>query len=102
MLVEEGETVIAKADLTVTVTVVVLTQPFAFVPVTVYVVVVAGLAVTEAPVVEDKPVAGLQRYVLAPFAVRTVPPPPQTAGAAGDTDNTGNGFIVIVAVPDCA
>jgi uncharacterized membrane protein YgaE (UPF0421/DUF939 family) len=44
---------------TVTVTVPLLVQP-AVVPVTVYVVVLAGLAVTVAPVVEDNPVAGDQ------------------------------------------
>ena len=44
--------------LTVTVTVVVPVQPVRAVPVTVYVVVVVGLAVTIAPVVPDKPVPG--------------------------------------------
>jgi hypothetical protein len=44
---------------TVTVTVPVLVQPAAVVPVTVYVIVEVGLAVTVAPVVDDKPVAGL-------------------------------------------
>ena len=43
---------------TVTVTLAVLLQPFEFVPVTVYVLVVVGLAVTLAQVVQDKPVAG--------------------------------------------
>ena len=42
------------------------------VPVTVYVVVDVGLAVTVAPVVLLKPVAGLQLYVLAPPAVNVV------------------------------
>jgi hypothetical protein len=37
----------------------VLTQPFPSVPVTVYVMVLDGLAVTVAPVVADSPVAGL-------------------------------------------
>lgn len=45
--------------LTVTVVVAVLEQA-PFVPVTVYVVVVVGLAVTVAPVVADNPVAGDQ------------------------------------------
>ena len=44
---------------TATVTVFEFVQPAADVPVTVYVVVLAGLAVTTAPVVADKPVAGL-------------------------------------------
>ena len=44
---------------TVITEVAVFTQPLASVPVTVYVVVDDGLAVTEAPVVADKPAAGL-------------------------------------------
>ena len=44
---------------TVTVTLAVLLQPFELVPVTVYVLVVVGLAVTLAQVVQDKPVAGV-------------------------------------------
>ena len=44
---------------TVTVTVAVFTQPLLLVPVTVYVVVAAGLAVTDVPVDADRPVAGL-------------------------------------------
>jgi len=43
-----------------TVTVVVLTHPSALVPVTVYVVVVVGVATTDAPVVADKLEAGDQ------------------------------------------
>ena len=46
--------------LTVTVTVLVAVQPKALAPVTVYVVVEVGLAVTEFPEVADKPVAGDQ------------------------------------------
>jgi hypothetical protein len=46
--------------LTVTVTCAVFLHPFASVPVTVYVVVPAGVAVTVVPVVADNPVAGLQ------------------------------------------
>ena len=49
---------IVGSAFTVTVTVAVLLQPFEFVPVTVYVLVVVGLAVTLAQVVQDKPVAG--------------------------------------------
>jgi hypothetical protein len=45
--------------LTTTVFVAVLVQPIAFVPVTVYVVVADGVAVTEAPLVADSPVVGL-------------------------------------------
>jgi hypothetical protein len=50
----------------------VLTHPSALVAVTVYVVVVAGVATTLAPDVADKPVAGLQLYVAAPEAVNVV------------------------------
>src|SRR5262249_25466852 len=55
--------------LTVTVTCAVAEHP-PDVPVTVYVVVLAGLAVTEDPVVELNPVAGDQVYVVAPLTVR--------------------------------
>ena len=61
---------------TVTVTLVVPVQPDV-VPVTVYMVVDAGLAVTVAPVVELRPVAGDQLYVVAPDAVRLTEPPVQ-------------------------
>jgi hypothetical protein len=47
-------------EFTVTVTVAVFVQPFALVPVTVYVVVAVGDAVTVAPVVALNPVAGAQ------------------------------------------
>lgn len=84
--------------LTVTVTVFVFVQPFASVPVTVYVVVEVGFAVTMAPVVADKPVAGLHVYVEAPDAVRETLPPIQIAGAEGVTVIVGFGFTVTVTV----
>jgi len=56
----EGVAEITGGGLTVTVTVEVLVQPFEPVPVIVYVVVEAGLAVTLAPVVALNPVAGDQ------------------------------------------
>ena len=52
-----GETLITGSGLTVTITEFVFTHPAAVVPVTVYVVVAEGLAVTEAPVVPLKPAA---------------------------------------------
>jgi hypothetical protein len=55
-LLEAAETVLV--GLTVTVTVWELSQFAPILPVTVYVVVTNGDAVTDAPVVEDKPVAG--------------------------------------------
>jgi hypothetical protein len=66
-----GETVSATV-VTVIVPCPVEVHPFASVPVTVYVIVEFGFAVTEAPVVALKAVAGLQEYVLAPLAVRVV------------------------------
>ena len=60
MAVGEAVAVTVGAGLTVTLTDAVLVQPEAFVPVTVYVVVVVGFAVTEAPVVALNPVDRLQ------------------------------------------
>ena len=93
-----GEIVTVGVGLTVTVTVAVFVHPFASVPVTVYVVVVVGLAVTVAAVVDDKPVAGLQLYVVAPFAVSDVLLPSQIVADAGVTVTVGLGFTVIVTV----
>ena len=73
---------------TVTVTVAVLLHP-AVVPVTVYVVVAPGLAVTVAPVVADSPVAGDQLYVVAPVAVSVVAAPPAQIATFGDTPTVG-------------
>jgi hypothetical protein len=68
------------------------------VPVTVYVVVAVGVAVTDVPVVADKPVPGAQTYVSAPLAVRTEFPPEQMVGFAGVIVITGFGFTVKVMV----
>src|SRR5258706_16457121 len=72
-----GETVTTGMGFTVTVTCVVAVHPSAS-PVTVYVVVEDGLAITDEPVVELNAVAGLQKYVLAPLAFCSliIPPPP--------------------------
>jgi hypothetical protein len=56
------------------------------VPVTVYVVVPLGFAVTDEPVVELNPVAGLQVYVFAPLTVRVADCPLQIE-MFGDTVN---------------
>jgi hypothetical protein len=56
---ETGGTVITGKGLTVTVTCAVAVHPLLS-PVTVYVVVVVGLAITNEPVVELNPVGGLQ------------------------------------------
>jgi hypothetical protein len=55
---------------TATVTVVLAVLQLASVPITVYVVVAVGLAVTEAPVAAESVAAGAQLYVLAPLAER--------------------------------
>jgi len=75
-----------------------LVHPVPAVPVTVYVVVVVGVAVTVAPVVEDKPVAGLQLYVVAPLAVSETLLPIHNAADEGVTMTVGVGFTVIIAV----
>jgi hypothetical protein len=69
-------------------------QPFAAVPVTVYVVVVAGVTVT---VVPDK-LPGIQLYVTAPPAVMFVLLPVQIDALVGVTETVGEGLTVIVRV----
>ena len=86
-----GLTVMVGKGFTVTVTVAVPVQPDDVVPVTVYVVVTVGFAVTVAPVVELRFVAGDQTYVLAPLAVNDVLFPIQMLGA--------DGLTVMVALP---
>ena len=55
------------------------------------------MAVTVAPVVEDRPVAGLQLYVEAPLAVSEVLLPLQMV-TEGETVTVGLGFTVTVTV----
>ena len=76
---------------TVTNAVAIAVQPTPSVPVTVYVVVVKGLAVTLAPVVADNPVDGDQVYVCAPKAVNVIPAPPglQISEIVGLTETGG-------------
>ena len=78
-----------------TVTCAVAVHPAAEVPVTVYVVVDVGLAVTVDAVVLLKPEEGLQLYVFAPPAVNVVDCPKQIA-TGGETVTTGNGLTVTV------
>ena len=81
---------------TITVTVADALHPAALVPITVYVVVVVGLAVTVAPVVALNPVAGDQPYVIPPEAVNETPVlPKQIDGADGDTAIVGFAFTVM-------
>ena len=77
----------------------VLEQPFA-VAVTVYVVLLAGFAITDAPVVALRPAEGVQVYEVAlPLAVSVVPVPPiQTVSALGVTFTVGNAAMVSVVV----
>ena len=98
IVADEGVTVIVGCGFTVTVVVAVFVHPFPSVPVTVYVVVVVGFAVTVAPVGEDKPVAGLQVYVVAPLAVSDVLLPLQIVAVVGETVTVGLGFTVTVIV----
>jgi hypothetical protein len=70
--------------LTVTCVVCVPTHPLAVVPVTVYVVVTVGFAVTVAPLTEDNPVAGDQVYVEAPPALKGEDAPLQIVGDVTD------------------
>ena len=79
----------------------VLVQPFAVdVPVTVYVVVIAGDADTVAPEEISKPDVGDQLYVSAPVAVITTEPPAQTASCEGVTLMTGAVRTVIAELAD--
>ena len=56
------------------------------------------MAVTVAPVVDDKPVEGLQLYVEAPLAVREVLLPLQIVVEVGETVIVGVVFTVTVTV----
>ncbi len=63
-------------------------------PVTVYVVVVVGYAITVAPVVIERSCAGLHVYDVAPLAVSVTLPPEQNAAGVG-TVTVGVVLIVI-------
>ena len=65
-----------------------------FVPVTVYVVVDVGDAVTIVVFVDDKPVDGVQLYELAPEAVKETEDPDVIDGADGDTEMVGKAFTI--------
>jgi hypothetical protein len=67
-------------------------------PVTVYVVVTEGEAVTEAPVVALRPAAGAQVYVVAPLAVTNEPVPLHIVSDAGAIVTVGEGFTFITLV----
>lgn len=84
---------------TVTVAVAVEEQP-PVVPVTVYVVVVGGLAVTVAPVVAERFVAGDHVYEVAPVAVNVAEAPAQIVSEFTATTGFAPTVTVAVAVPE--
>jgi hypothetical protein len=92
----DGEILTVGMVFTVTGTEAVAVHPLAAVPVTVYVVVVAGVAVTTAVLVAESPVDGAQLYVLAPLAVSVTLLPIQIAGADGLMSMVGAAFTVTV------
>lgn len=71
-------------------------QPFASVPVTVYIVDEEGVAETLAPVSADKPVAGVHAYVAPPCAVSCTDSCRQITAVSGLAVITGSGFTVTV------
>jgi len=79
---------------TTTETVVVFEQPFASVPVTVYVVFVFGATKTEVPLSDP----GIQLYVFAFAPVSVVASPSQIVGADAEAATAGNVFTVTVIV----
>ena len=97
-IVAEGVTERTGGGLTVTVTCCDAEHPNEF-PVTVYVVVAEGVAVTGEPVEELKDADGLHEYVFAPKAVSAVLCPMQTV-SSGETETAGSGFTVTVVCDD--
>src|SRR5436190_1948210 len=89
-----GETVSTGIGFIVTVTCAVEVHPFTS-PVTVYIVVEGGFAVTVEPVVLLRFVDGVHEYVLAPLAVSVTDCPAQTA-AGVVTVTAGIGLTVTV------
>lgn len=85
--VGEAFTVMRRVD--------VFVHPLAFVPVTVYVVVVVGDTVTDVPVKEP----GIQVYDDAPEAVIVVELPEQMVVLVAVVETVGRGFTVMVRVP---
>jgi len=79
--------------LTVTMTIEVAMQPLPLIPVVVYVVVVVGLAVTDAPLVALNPIDGVHVYEAAPDAASVVLLSLQI-GAGVATVIVGFGFIL--------
>ena len=97
-IVSSGETERTGGGLTVMVTCCDAEHPNEF-PVTVYVVVADGVAVTVEPVEELNDADGLHEYVFAPEAVSAVLCPMQTV-SSGETERTGDGLTVTVTCCD--
>jgi hypothetical protein len=89
---EDGVAVITGTGLTVTVICEVDVHPFPSVPVTVYVVVAAGVTETGDP--GNDP--GFQTYVVAPLALSEVEAPAQIGLDVAADETTGVGFTVTV------
>ena len=94
MVVFDAVVVTVGVGLTVMVRVEVFVQPFAAVPVTVYVVEEVGETVTEAPV----KLPGIQLYVDAPLAVKVVEFPAQIVVLEAVVVTVGNALTVMVRV----
>jgi hypothetical protein len=73
-----------------------LVHPVASVPVTIYVVVVAGVAITVAPVVAVSPAAGDHEYETTPLAVNVTELPEHIVDVVGDTDTVEAALDVTV------
>jgi len=97
-MVGGADKVTVGVGLTVTTTVFEAPAHPPVVPVTVYVVVVVGLALTLAPVVALKFVLGAHVYVVAPLAVKVVELPEHIV-AGPDTVTVGVGLIDTETVP---
>src|SRR5947207_10400439 len=93
-------TVTTGRGFTFTVTCVDAVHPLTSVPVTVYVVVEVGLAVTGEPVVELSAVDGVHKYVVAPLAVSVAVCCPTQIAGGGATVTTGRGFTFTVTCVD--
>jgi hypothetical protein len=83
---------------TVTVTCCVSLQPNVVLPITVYVVLIIGVATGEAQFVQDNPVEGVHAYVFAPDAVIVVELPKHIA-LLPPAFTTGLGLTVTVTIP---
>jgi hypothetical protein len=75
-------------------------HPLASVPVTVYAILEVGLAVTDDPLVAERPVEGDQLYVDPPDAVKVVDDPEQTVNDDAAIVIVGFGFTLTATVDE--